>query len=62
MAAVGGTRVIGAAPIVLDMINLQRVKRKYSCNVKSTFFVIALEKSSSSTYKTYFIKINNMSF
>jgi hypothetical protein len=26
MAAVGGTRVIGAIPIVLDMINLQQVR------------------------------------
>jgi len=25
MAAVGGTRVIGAIPIVLDMVNLQQV-------------------------------------
>jgi len=26
MAAVGGTRVLGAVPIVLDMINLQYVR------------------------------------
>ena len=26
MCAVGGTRVIGATPIVLDMVNLQQVR------------------------------------
>jgi hypothetical protein len=29
-AAVDNTRVIGAAPIVMDMLNLRKVKRKYS--------------------------------
>jgi hypothetical protein len=39
MAAVGGTRVLGAIPIVLDMVNLQQVKREYSCKIKSIFLL-----------------------
>jgi len=38
-AAVSGTRVIGAIPIVLDMINLQQVKENIRVR-ESRFFLL----------------------
>ncbi len=34
MAAVGGTRVLGAIPIVMDMVNLQQVRKSIHLSLR----------------------------
>lgn len=56
------SRVAAAMPIVLDILNLQKVKRKYSFLKIKDYFFQEYETSLSSMYEIYSIILINLSF